>query len=436
MKEKIKKNYNNIKNKLSSDSLFKNILLVSGGTILAQLINIISQPLITRLYDPNQYGILTIFSSILLIFRVSTLSYEEAIPIAKNDEEAYNLIIIANTIVIAVALLFTGVYLYNGDYILSLLEAEEMKNLWIVIPIGIIVQGVFLILTQWMYRKRNFKFISNKSVIQSVSGNLTKMGLGILNFKALGLIIGRIMIIGGAVIPLVSNFLEENKKFWKNISFKSLWNTAKKYVSFPLYQTPSVLSTNLRNQLPIIMLAPIFGSQVVGYIGLTDQIIRLPMTLIGKPVMSVFYSEVASLGSENPEEIKKISKKLFKQLFFLGLIPLMIIVIFGPFLFSFVFGEEWLESGVYARILMFYIFADFIFSPVSRVFEVFNKQKIKTIIDVFGLLSLIILFIVGDYLNFHEYILLSGYSFIMCIIFFTIYIASIKVLNDAIINNT
>lgn len=432
MKFKIKKYYKYIKNYIISDGLLKNILLVSGGTVLAQLINILSQPLITRLYNPSQYGMLTIFSSVLLIFRFATLSYEEAIPIAKNDDEAYNLVVIAHSLVLFIAFLFIALYFYNGDYILKLLEAQDMEKYWLAIPIGIVIQGIFLILTQWMYRKKNFKFISNKNILQSVSGNLTKIGLGVLNFKSVGLIIGRIMIIGGAVIPLISNFVKENISFMKNISIKSLYNVAKKYINFPLYQTPSILSTNLRNQLPIIMLSPLFGSQVIGYIGLTDQIIRLPMTLIGKPVMSVFYSEIASLGSENPEEIKKISKKLFKQLLILGLVPLLIIVIFGPFLFSFVFGNEWAESGVYARILMFYIYADFIFSPVSRVFEVFNKQKTKMIIDVSGLLSLILTFIIGGYLNLHVFIMLSIYTLIMSLIFFIIYITSMKILNEAI----
>jgi len=432
MRFKFGKIFHTIEKYIFSDRILKNVLLVSGGTVLGQLINILSQPIITRLYPPEHYGILTIFSSILLIFRVSSLSYQEAIPIAKNDEEAYNLIGISLSLVIFISTIFVTLYIVNGEYILNILNIEVMEKYWFLIPIGVLIQGIFLILIQWMYRKRRFKFVSGKNIIQSISGNGTKTVLGLLNFNSLGLIIGRIMTVGGAVVPLSRAFIRENKYFFQKISFNSIYSVAKKYINFPLYQTPSMLSTHLRNQLPIIMLAPLFGSQVVGYFGLTDQIIRLPMTLIGKPVMNVFYSEVASLGPNKPEEIKQLSKKLFKQLFFLGVVPLVIIVIFGPFLFSFVFGNSWAESGIYARILMFYVFADFIFTPVSKIYEVFGKQKVKMVIDVSGLFILIIVFLLGGYFGVHEYVLLIIFSFTMSIIFLTIYIMSIKILNNAI----
>ena len=71
----------------------KNIGFQSSGTILAQLVNIASLPIITRLYDPAEIGIFNLFmqalaiATILISFRV-----EHVVMLPKDDKNASELV--------------------------------------------------------------------------------------------------------------------------------------------------------------------------------------------------------------------------------------------------------------------------------------------------------------------------------------------------------
>lgn len=419
-----------LKKKISSDRLIRNILVISGGTALAQIINIFSQPIITRIYTPDQYGILTVFMSLLLVFRIVTLRYEVAIPIPKKDEDAVHLLVISFLVMCFFSFVLTVSLLFRRHEILRLLNAEEMFRYWLFIPIGILIQGVYLVLQGWMYRKKNFKLIRQKLVLESISGNFLKILFGIFNLGSIGLVLAKIISIIIATTTLLTKFLKSNNNFLKIINRDKIKCNLIEYKSFPIYQTPSSLSLHLRNQLPIFFLAPLYGPQVAGFFGLANQIIKIPMNLVGNSVMNVFFAEVASLGKENPMEIKKLSDSLFKKLFLIGIFPMVILVLFAPFLFGLIFGEEWIEAGNFARILSFYVFANFIFSPVSRIYEVFGKQREKLLIDVASLFGLAIIFLIAGYFNFSVNILLYLYAATMFLVYFTTYILSNRILKQ------
>ena len=60
---------------------------------------------------------------------------------------------------------------------------------------------------------------------------------------------------------------------------------------------------------------------------------------------------------------------------FLGIGPALILLLFAPALFAFVFGPSWRAAGDIARILAPLYFLNFIASPLSYVFYVTGKQK-------------------------------------------------------------
>ena len=76
----------------SSKSHFsRDILTLVTGTTIAQIITILASPVITRLYGPEAFGLLAIFTSITSIISVIIcLRYEPAIMLPKSDEEAAN----------------------------------------------------------------------------------------------------------------------------------------------------------------------------------------------------------------------------------------------------------------------------------------------------------------------------------------------------------
>src|SRR5674476_183139 len=81
---------------ISSDPLLKGIVILGSGTVISQVLSILFVPVLTRIYPPEVYGTLAVFTSLLTILLVgSSFKYELTIPIAENDEDAETLLLLS-----------------------------------------------------------------------------------------------------------------------------------------------------------------------------------------------------------------------------------------------------------------------------------------------------------------------------------------------------
>ena len=73
-----------------------NVLTLASGTAVSQLITIVAIPLISRLFDPDEFGVAALFLSIVtLLSVVATLRFEKAIVLPKSDDTAVNLFMLS-----------------------------------------------------------------------------------------------------------------------------------------------------------------------------------------------------------------------------------------------------------------------------------------------------------------------------------------------------
>lgn len=409
----------------------KGVLIISSGSIMAQAFSFIFSPLITRIFPPTEYGIMSIFASIVAILSmISTLKFEMAIPIAEEKNKAMNLLVLC---VINIFIFSTGlvlIFLATGNSLLDLLNARELYDYKLFLILGIFLFSLREVFMQWYYRKKDFTFISKSSVAQSLVGNISKIVFGLLGFGPIGLIIGQIIKESFSVLPFSYKFFKQNK-LKGAISFSQLkWNFMR-YKDYPIYQTPSSFLAVLKNQFPVFSLA-FYGSSVVGLYGLSNTVVKIPMTLLGHSIRNVFFAEAASIGKKNPLKLRELSNKIFKKLVFLGLIPLLVLIIFGPILFELVFGSEWIQAGSFSRFLALSVYGDFIFSPVSRVYEVLERQNYKLLIDIFGFVLVIASFLISRIVSPDPNVAILLYSVSVFIHYFIMFIVSRVLLNREI----
>ena len=76
-----------------NSSFVRNSLTLIFGTALAQLIPILLQPLLRRSYSPEQFGLISVYLTLVGIFAaISNFKYESAIVIPKEKKEADHLV--------------------------------------------------------------------------------------------------------------------------------------------------------------------------------------------------------------------------------------------------------------------------------------------------------------------------------------------------------
>lgn len=420
------------KNKYKSN-FAKSVAMIVGGTVFTQVINTLLTPIISRIYTPEEYGILTVYTALLtMIGFLGALCYDSSIPIADDDEKAVNAIFLCVIILLVLTFFLILLLLFFEDIPLDLFNGENLVRYKYLIPLGFLATGLYTILSKWAFRKQKFDVIATTKYCQSIMGNAIKITLGLLLAGPMGLVLGKILGQSSGIVTLAKLLLKEEKKLLKTVNIKYIVWCAKRYIRFPLYSAPGVFVNNLGSQIPIVFISGMYSAETVGFYGLAKGIAFLPMTIIGQSVQDVFYGEAASVGRSNPARLKEISNMLLRKLILLGSIPMIILIFFGPFLFSLVFGDNWYEAGVYSRLIVIYVFSFFIFQPISVLFMIFEQQSKSFIIDSVKLGLVLLLFWIANKYTLSSYVTIFMYAIVLAVIELARYVIARKIIDKEI----
>src|SRR5690554_3357466 len=79
----------NIRARLASDAFLGPLAVLVSGTLLAQVATYLARPVLTRLFEPEAFGIFGFFLAMTTILGSPAAGkYETAIPIPADDQEA------------------------------------------------------------------------------------------------------------------------------------------------------------------------------------------------------------------------------------------------------------------------------------------------------------------------------------------------------------
>lgn len=385
-------------NKLKLKSEFsKNVLTLMTGTTIAQAIPIAISPILTRIYTPEDFGVLALFVAITAIFgSIANGRYELAIMLPKKDEDAINIFALGFIITSCMSLLLLILVVVFNDNLTTLLGNKDISFWLYFVPISVFFTGLFNILNYFNNRRKNYKDLRNATILKSIVLAIIQLIVGFVKSGATGLVTGSLISNMFANMKLLKNILKDNLLI-SNISKLKIIALSRRYKKFPKFDIFSTLSNTLSSQLPIILLSSFFNSTVTGFYSLSLRILVLPMSLIGSSIGQVFLQQ-SSTKKNDLIFLKKLTKNTFIKLFIIGFIPISIVGVYGDYIFTFVFGTNWTIAGQYAQILSIWIFFVFVMSPLSTLFITLEKQKIFFIFNISILIARILAFLIGYYI--------------------------------------
>jgi len=412
-----------IKEKIApKDSFRENTLTLMTGTGFAQLIPIAITPILTRLYSPSDFGMFAVCLFLISIATVlATGKYEYAVIIAKNDKEALQVLFLVILLLSAICLLFViGIFL-SGNFIPSMLNLSANKTIIYLLPAGILLTGVYQVLNNWFIRKKKFKKMAIRRVIQYGSMAFFQIIFGLRSLELTGLLLGYIIgqIIGYGFFAW--EVYRENVSEIMSIRLINLVEQARRYRNFLIFTVPSSLCSTMSSQSPSFFLNILFNPTIVGYYDLPRRLLSVPATLISSSILDVF-QERASKEYIKYGSCKEIFIKTLKTLTMLAIIPYLIAFIFSPKLIPIIFGANWQIAGQYARYLSIYGFMLFIASPLGYVLLIAEKQFVNFIWQLIFLLVNICSLFIGYFFNsaIISIICFSLVNSIMCILYILI----------------
>ncbi|WP_096185787.1 lipopolysaccharide biosynthesis protein [Evansella halocellulosilytica] len=407
--EKVKKQFNKIFRK----KFVKNVLTLAAGTTMAQIIIILFAPIITRLYGPEAFGILGVFLSIIAIISpIAALTYPLAIVLPKEDKDAKQLIKLSIYISLVTASLMSIVFLFMGDFFTNMLNSQSITPYLQLIPLVMVLSVTLEVTIQWLIRKKLFSIQAKAVVAQALIVNATKTGFGFISpfattliwISTIGYALHNILIIRGLKKYKV---LKEPSRV-SNSTLK-IGQVAKKYRDFPQYRSPQTFISAVSKNLPVIMLTTLFSPAAAGFYAIGQRVLKMPSTLIGKAISDVFFPRMSE-AVNNKENVTRLLIMGTLSMGAIGIIPFGIIMIFGPQLFSVVFGEEWVQAGEYARWMSLWLLFTFVTKPSRQTLPVLFAQKLSLIESIVSLMLRITGLFVGSYLFNDDLLAIALYS--------------------------
>ena len=393
--------HKNIIERFAKNVFFRNVITLMSGTALAQVIPVLLSPVLTRLYSPEQYGTMALFTALVGIFSVvATFRYELSIMLPEQDSDAVNIIVLSlilnfslSTILLIITFLF--------DKQLTELLNNPLISRWLYfVPLMVFLIGVFQSMHYWLSRKNHYNQLSAALISRSGIKGGAQVGAvyAVPGIGTTGLIGGAIFGQFVATIIIVKQSFSQIFRAFKKVSFKRITELGKKYKTFPLINTPHALVNALSSNLPVMLLTSFFTSKVAGLYSLALMAVMLPTGLISNAIGQVFYQRISEAYNKK-ESLYPYTVRLVKGLFFVSIIPFGLLFFLAPSLFGLIFGGQWTEAGLYTRILTPWILMRFIVAPMSYVPLVLSQQGKAFSIEIAGIIFVVIALVVGGMLE-------------------------------------
>ncbi|MBD2813261.1 lipopolysaccharide biosynthesis protein [Xenorhabdus sp. Flor] len=398
---------------LIKNKSYRNILTLITGSTIAQAIPIAVSPILTRLYTPEDFGVLALFTSLVTIISViSTGRYEFAIMLPKKHSEAANIVILSTFIVCIISIITFIVILLFHHKIIEIINSPKI-GLWLYfVPLAIFLSGVFNILNYYNTRLQKYKDLSISNINKSVVLIASQLFISILKKGEAGLILGNILSLTAANFKLIKNTTNTIKN--NEITLLKIKALAKRYIKFPKYSIWTALSNTAAYNINNITISLLFNSSTLGLYAISQKILGAPIDLLSSSISQVYFQQ-ASLAIKDKKNCYKLFINTLKKLVIIGLPIFSLIYLFSPYLFGFFFGESWVIAGHYTAILTPFFYVRFIYTSLSTTVLITEKQEIGLLCNI-GLLVIILSILLISYvfnLRFENFLyLFSSINFV------------------------
>jgi O-antigen/teichoic acid export membrane protein len=356
---------------------------LAGGTALAQAAAVLVSPILTRIYDPADFGAFAVFTTILgIIVIAASLNYERAIPLPSDDVTAANLLSLSLISVSITSCLATLLLLLLGDQIAVWTNSPALRPYLYLLPIGVLVMGSFQVLNLWAVRKKYFVNVACSKIGNSLITISIQLGLGVLKFGVVGLLLGRVLGQSAGCGILSVTAWQRDVKALKGTCRSEIFRVARRYSRFAYFSMPSGLLTSAWLYLPPLILAVFYGPEVAGWFAVGQLALGSPVQLLADSVGQVYLAEAAKLARTAPIDMYRLYIRTASRLFALGILPVTLVAIGGPELFRFVFGPSWGETGLYVQVLSIMFLLRLTVVPVANTFGILERQDLALAFSV------------------------------------------------------
>lgn len=372
-------------NKFIGDSF---LMILSSG--IAQVILIITTPIITRLYSPTEFGEFTIFLNIaMILIPIINARYDLLIVNTKNDRSANILSQISFLISLLILLILIPIFAISAwlypNFILD----------FIFIIIMLFLVSLTNIFTNYLNKERKYKVLSLINVFRAGSMALLQIIFGLLALGSLGLIIG-------FSLSYIAGITLGYKTFKKHFNIvrdkeetKALFLENKNQL---VYSTPSILLNSLSFSVVVFFIGILYTNTEVGIYGMAIRVLGIPVTIISLGLSKIFMQQANDYYIEYGN-FRNLLLKFSSILVIVSIILYVPLYLFSEELVNILLGHSWVDAITVIKIVIPLFVIRLIVSTVSLSVIVLQKQQLELILQALFLIGTTATFVISKMLN-------------------------------------
>jgi PST family polysaccharide transporter len=367
-------------------SLYKNALWTLGGTIGTKLIGMLTDILLARFLSPEYFGVIGIASVIIgLIFIIQDTGLSSAL--VQRKEITNELITTTFYCNLMLSVTLSLIVFFSAPFIASWFNEELVSTVLYFSLVGILVGSLGITNRAVLIRNKQFKKITK---IDMLSELISSVGAIVFIFVeqpifAVGF---RIMFRSAiqSVLLIINNKIDMNEK----PKFSILKDI------FPY--SSNVLGVKLlnftRNNIDYFLIGTLLGSYKLGLYTVSFQWSMIARFYISQSVSKVAFPEI-SRNQDRIHNIRSIYISMVNKISFITFPMTIGLALVAPDFVEFVYGDKWKEAVEVLQILMVAGMISSIGTLVGSVFSGMGKPNIEFRINVFSLISFVVLINIG-----------------------------------------
>lgn len=367
-------------------TIARDVSQLATSSIGAQLVFLVSLPLITQAIPPATFGLYASLMSYATIFAFSAaFKYENAFFVTRSEVSRVNLMLLVLSMCFLNACIGTALFVAAFAPLLGLPRTDG-------IYVFLIIQGQSLVVSFIAYSANSGAF-GNMSRTRFLRTLVTVAGWGIglwvlQENRHLALYFGAIAGAWFAAWRLASPGLRYLQKSRAQLRLRRIRNLAWAYRRYPVFEAPSRFLTLISQNGLVMISAIVFGPAVAGLVGISNLSITKPLSVLVQSLGRVSQNRYAkALRNRNYNNAAKIVRHTF--LFLVGAAVLLSLMLFfgAELVTNLLLGDRWGELPAVLVTFVPRLLGIMVVRPMQMLLSIRGDQIIILFQETTGMLA-------------------------------------------------
>ena len=339
----------------------------------------------------ESFGLWGTFMALMMIGKaIANGGFHVCLMLPENQEKAKTLLSLCykfNYLTIFVSI----VAILGLTYFAPTIIPEEQYLLFVIgLPLSIFIEGKSQSAHSWLNRDQNYTAMSKGVIGQTIITVSFQLLFGFIGLEWNGLIVATLI---GQLGIMILYLRYAKLSFFISDTKERTIEAFKEYKSFLTLGVSGNLINNAASNLPYVFFLGSFGEALNGHFAMVQQrVLAAPINLVSSAVSPVFFKEANKAHLSPDNELPQLVYR-FNAIMWLIIAPAVILVVlWGPQIFTFILGEQWLIAGEYARWLAPLMAVRFVNNPMSYLIDIKKKLSVQLYYNIFLLICTVVIF--------------------------------------------